>query len=246
MRELFADVHSDLPRQGPGNRASTERALAMAGALPADVRILDIACGPGMQTLDLADLLPKATIVAVDMRSDFADEGRRRAAERGVSDRVEFAQGDMRALAFPPASFDLIWCEGAAYIMGVENALGSWRKLLSPGGRIALSDAVWLRDGAPRHLQDWWAEGYPDMRDVEGRRDLVRACGYQWLGDFVLPVEAWWEHYYNPMADRLNRLELKYAGDSEAKSVLQGCRHEIANYRAHAAWYGYVFLVMKA
>ena len=57
MRELFADVHSDLPRQGPGNRASTERALAMAGALPADVRILDIACGPGMQTLDLAYLV---------------------------------------------------------------------------------------------------------------------------------------------------------------------------------------------
>jgi SAM-dependent methyltransferase len=154
----------------------------------------------------------------------------------------------MHALEFPPASFDLLWCEGAAYIMGVENALGSWRALLRPGGRIALSDAVWLRsrDGAPRHLQDWWAKGYPDMRDLGGARDLVRACGYQLLGDFVLPAEAWWEHYYTPMADRLDKLELKYAGDSKAQSVLQGCRYEIANYRAHADWYGYVFLVMRA
>ena len=247
-REIFFDVHSDLPRQGPGNRASTARALALAGALPADAQVLDIACGPGMQTLDLADLLPEAKITAVDLQADFVEEGSRRSVSRGVSDRVEFSQGDMHALEFPPASFDLLWCEGAAYIMGVEKALGSWRALLGPGGRIALSDAAWLRsrDGAPRHLQDWWAKGYPDMRDLGGARDLVRACGYQLLGDFVLPAEAWWEHYYTPMTNRLDKLELKYAGDSKAQSVLQGCRYEIANYRAHADWYGYVFLVMRA
>ena len=55
------------------------------------------------------------------------------------------SEGDMRQLDFEPASFDLIWCEGAAYIMGVEAALRAWRPLLKPGGRLALSEAAWLR-----------------------------------------------------------------------------------------------------
>ena len=44
-------MHSELPPEGPDNRASAARALAMAGPLPANPRALDIACGPGMQTM---------------------------------------------------------------------------------------------------------------------------------------------------------------------------------------------------
>ena len=50
-RAIFFDLHSDLPHEGPDNRASAARALAMAGPLPANPRALDIDCGPGMQTM---------------------------------------------------------------------------------------------------------------------------------------------------------------------------------------------------
>jgi ubiquinone/menaquinone biosynthesis C-methylase UbiE len=88
----------------------------MAAPLPQSVRVLDIVCGPGMQTLDLAELLPDATICTVDRHEPFVREANRRAAFCRLSDRVRAVLGDMKSLVFPPASFDLIWCEGAAYI----------------------------------------------------------------------------------------------------------------------------------
>lgn len=244
MRAVFLDLHSGLPREGPGNRDCTEQALKLAGDLPSPAKVLDIACGPGMQTMDLADLLPDAEIMAVDTHEPFVEEANRRARARGVNDRVRAAYGDMTALAFPAASFDLIWCEGAAYIMGVGNALRSWRLLLKPGGKLALSEAVWLSPDPPDELRRMWLEEYPDMRDVAGCRALVRECGYELLGDFVLPDRAWWDDYYAPQEQRLAELAPKYAGDPVAEAVLREAREEMEFHRTHAAYYGYVFLVM--
>jgi SAM-dependent methyltransferase len=198
-----------------------------------------------MQTTDLADLLPHAEILAVDTHEPFLEKANRRARARGVSSRVKATYGDMTALPFPAASFDLIWCEGAAYIMGVKNALRSWRPLLKPGGKLALSEAVWLLPDPPDRVRRAWSEDYPDMRDVAACRALVRDCGYDLLGDFVLPERAWWEHYYTPMEHRLAQLAQKYIGDSVAEAILRECHEEITNYRNHAAYYGYVFLVMS-
>ena len=116
----------------------------------------------------------------------------------------------MTALAFPPASFDLLWCEGAAYIMGVGAALRAWRPLLRPGGRAALSEAVWLRPDPPEPARRLFAD-YPAMGDVAAARDLVRRSGYRLLGDFVLPQAAWMADYYDaaPPAPRRARAALR-------------------------------------
>lgn len=244
-RRVFFEVHRDLPREGPGSRDSTARALALAGPLPERPRVLDIACGPGAQTIDLAELLPDAQITALDNHAPFLAELERRAASRGLADRIETREGDMAALPFAAGSFDLIWCEGAAYLMGVGNALSAWRPLLRPGGRLALSEAVWLRPDPPERVRRCFAE-YPAMGDVEACRLLVRESGYTLLGDFVLPEHAWWDDYYAPMQARLAALAPRYAGDAAAEAVLREHRDEIEMWREFAGWYGYVFLVMKA
>jgi SAM-dependent methyltransferase len=243
-RRVFFELHRGLPREGPGSRDCTARALALTAPIPPDARVLDIACGPGMQTMDLADLLPDAEITALDNHAPFLAEVKRRAAERGAAGRIATVRGDMAALPFAAGSFDLIWCEGAAYIIGFSAALRAWRALLKPDGRLALSEAVWLRGDAPEQLRRWWADGYPDMGDIESCRQRVRDCGYAVLGDFVLPERAWWEHYYAPMEARLVELAPAYAGDSVAAAVLREHREEIETYRAFAAYYGYAFLVM--
>ena len=242
-RAVFFDVHSGLPREGPGSRESTRRALALAGTLPSDAKVLDIACGPGMQTMDLADFLPGAEITAVDTHAPFVEEANRRAAERGVDDRVHAGIGNMRELAFAPDSFDLIWCEGAAYIMGVGEALKAWRPLLKAGGRLALTDAVWLRDDPPPRVTRCWAD-YPDMRDTEQRRGLVAESGYRLLGDFVLPESDWWDDYCGPQMRRIDEIAPKYAGDPVAEAVLEECREENAVFREFPEYFAYLFLVM--
>lgn len=244
QRRIFFELHSGLPREGPGSRDCTARALAMAGALPPRPQILDIACGPGMQTMDLAALLPEARIVAVDMHEPFLEELRRRAAAAGAAHRIETLRADMAALPFAPGSFDLIWCEGAAYIMGVGNALKAWRPLLRPGAKLALTEAVWLKPDAPEPVRRCWAE-YPAMKDIAFNRKLVRDCGYELLGDFVLPANAWWDDYYRPMEARLAELAEKYEADPVATSVLAENREEIEIYRQFSDYYSYVFLVLR-
>lgn len=243
---LFFALHDGLPREGPGSRACTARALAMAGALPPAPRVLDIASGPGMQTMDLAALLPDAGIVALDNHDPFLAEVGRRAVEHGVDGRVTAVRADMAAIPFPDSSFDLIWCEGAAYILGLERALQTWRPLLKPGGWLALSEAVWLRPDAPDSLRRWWLDGYPGMGDVESCRKLVGDCGYTLLGDFVLPESAWWDDYYEPLRKRLTQLSPTYAGHPLWDAILQDHQVEIDMYRRYASYYGYVFLVMQA
>lgn len=244
-RAVFWDIHSGLPREGPGNREATARALRLAAPLPNNVWVLDIACGPGMQTLDLAQLLPDATICAVDNHEPFVAETNRRAASHGVADRVRATRADMRALPFPPAAFDLIWCEGAAYLMGLGNALECWRPMLGPSGKLAVSEAVWLRSAPPEEVRRIWSRDYPDMGTIETCRAVVRDCGYRLLGDFVLPEAAWWE-YYAPLQQRLALLANKYAGDTMAESILREAAAEIVSYRKFSSYYGYLFLVMAA
>ncbi len=232
-----------LPREGPGNQPSTARALAMAQPLPHRPRVLDIACGPGTQTIDLARLLPDAVITAVDLHPPFVEDARRRAAEAGLADRITVLEGDMAALPFAPGSFDLLWCEGAAYIMGVEAALRAWKPLLSPGGRLAFTEAVWLTDDPPAPVRACWEE-YPGMIDIAGCRALAERCGWRLVGDFILPEAAWWDDYYTPMAARIEEVAARHAGDPMVEELLAEHRQEIAVFRDHADCYGYMFMML--
>ena len=73
MCEVFFDIYEALPRVGPGNAESTLRALAMVGSLPEGALVLDLGCGPGKQTFDLAGALPNAQVLAVDLHQPFLD-----------------------------------------------------------------------------------------------------------------------------------------------------------------------------
>ena len=244
QRRVFFAVHSGLPREGPGNRASTARALGLMGTLPKKPSIVDVACGPGAQTLDLANLVPDAHIVAVDAHPPYLDELRRRTSAAGVADRVEIRSADMRALPFDPGTVDVLWCEGAAYIMGVPDALKTWRPLLKPGGCIALTEPVWLKPDVPEIVQKNWAE-YPAMTDVVSCREIIRRAGLKLLGDFLLPEAAWWDDYYGPLEARAQQLSTKYRGDAVAEQVLRDALVEAEVYRTYSSYFGYQFFVMS-
>ena len=208
QRRVFFEVHAGLERQGPGTRECAAKALGLAAPLPPTGRALDLGCGPGLQTVELAEMLPGWQVAGIDSHPPFIEELRASAAERGLTERVQATVGDM---AEPQVGgrFDLVWSEGAAYIVGFEEALTRWRRLLREGGRIALTEAVWLTDSPPAVVRENWRE-YPAMADVESRRQTIRDLGFRLLGDFTLPEQAWWQHYYGPMEARLDRLQGRY------------------------------------
>lgn len=242
-RRMLFTVHRGLPREGPGNRESTARALALITDLPEKPEVLDIGCGPGMQTVDLAELLPAAQIQAVDAHGPFLADGRRKAEASGCADRIRFSVGDMRALEFEPGTFDLLWCEGAAYFMGIAEALEAWRPLLKTHGSIAFTEAVWLTKDPPQTLAGWWQAHYPAMGDIQATLDKVTNAGYELLGDFVLPVAAWWDDYYKPMEARIAALRVELEGEQTALAALEEHQREIDYYRRWSEHYGYLFVI---
>lgn len=245
-QRVFFDVHTDLPREGPGNRDSTHRALDLA-SLAARIpfrRVLDVACGPGMQTRHLAERLPEAHILAMDLHGAYLNALLDGMAPQDPAARVTVMRADMTRLPVAPQSMDLVWCEGAAYIMGVDAALAAWREVLVPGGVCAFTEAVWLRGDAPADVRRCWAE-YPAMGDVAACRALLTAAGFALAGDFVLPASAWWDDYYRPMAERITRLRARYSGDAGATAVLDECQQEIDMFQRHGDCYGYVFFVAR-
>ena len=86
--ELFFELFSGLPRQGPGTTSSTRRALSLVPGVEPGTRVLDVGCGTGAPTLVLAHGSP-ARIVAVDNHPPFIDALNREARRLGITDRLE-------------------------------------------------------------------------------------------------------------------------------------------------------------
>lgn len=244
LLEIFFEIHRGLPRQGPGSDESTRKAFALCAELPKQPAIVDIGCGPGMQTLALA----KATdgkIVAVDTTREYLDELRARAAAECVADRIEIREADMNSLPFTPGSFDLIWSEGAAYNMGFANALKAWAPLLKPGDYLAVSELVWLTPDPPAEAAAFFGAGYPAMQSVEANLALFRASGYDMIGHFTLPDRDWWQHYYTPLEAKLPPLFEKYGDDGDAFRIVETTKREIEIRRRFPDAYGYEFFVAR-
>jgi len=240
--EVFFEVQRGLPRQGPGDRDSTTKALAICSGLPDKPSVLDVGCGPGMQTMALAEA-SSGSIIAVDNCQEYLDELRRRVEEASVSDRVEVRNADMAAMDFPEAAFDLIWCEGAAYIMGIREALKAWLPLLRHRGYIAFTELVWLDEHPSEEVAEFFSNEYPAMTSIEAINEVIRDTGYESVSDFTLPDSAWWDDYYTPLEAKLPSLKRKYEGDAEALSVVASSEAEIDMRRRFSHSYGYHFFV---
>ncbi len=241
---FFFEVHRDMPRQGPGSDLSTRRALCLAGPLPKAPAILDIGCGPGEQTLCLA----RATgghVTAVDTHQPFLDDLAQRASAAGLSGQITIRNQSMSELSDPDGAYDLVWCEGAVFIMGFEAGLRAWRRLLRPGGVLGLSESVWLTDTPPAAARAFWDSEYPAITSVEENLALLARSGYRLLGYFILPASDWMEGYYLPIRARLAALRPFHAGDPEAEAVFAMEEREIRMYEEHGDSYGYAFFIAR-
>jgi len=241
--KVFFEVHNQLPREGPGDRQSTLRSLKTVNKVISPKNLLDIACGPGKQTMDLASVFD-GDITAVDNHKPFLGQLAEDVAAAGKEGKVRIMEGDMTALPFDPGSFDLIWSEGAIYIMGFENGLRKWKTLLSSNGCLAISEAVWLKDNPPQPVFDMWQE-YPGMMDIEGALKVIDSCGYKVLDHFTLPESAWLVEYYEPMGKRLELLRSKFKDDTETLKMLEYHQLEIDIYKEYSEYYGYEFFVLQ-
>jgi len=124
-----------------GARLSEERLVRCAGmplAQFAGLRVLEAGCGAGRFT----ELLVRAgaLVHSIDL-SDAVDANRRNIGERA---NYAVAQADIRALPFPPGSFDVVLCLGVLqHTPSPEESLAALWRMVAPGGRLVVDHYTW-------------------------------------------------------------------------------------------------------
>jgi ubiquinone/menaquinone biosynthesis C-methylase UbiE len=113
-------------------------------------RVLDVGCGIGDPTLQIAVLVgPHGRVVGVDLIDDMIATARERAAALGLA-HVEFRAADVTTMELPPAAFDVVlgrW--SLIYLAEVRETLARLRGTVVPGGRLAVT--AW----APPETNPW-------------------------------------------------------------------------------------------
>jgi SAM-dependent methyltransferase len=170
------------------------RAAISALDVEADEHVLDVGCGAGGMTLDIARLLaPRGTVVGIDLSEQMIDVARGRARAEGLTN-VEFIRGDVITHPFEPASFHALTSRfGVMFFEDPSAAFVRLAALLLPGGRVAFvcwqaaSANEWMTVPTAALLShvpapppgDPLAPGPFAFADADRVRSLLQAAGFE-------------------------------------------------------------------
>jgi SAM-dependent methyltransferase len=236
-------LHAGLSRQGPG---SDDNTLSTLERLPKPIGpvVCDLGCGPGRASIALAKAL-KRPIICVDLEENFLKQLRIEAVKEGLTELIDARQGDMWQPVAVEAPINLIWCEGAIYCVGFDNALSSWHRQLAPGGFIVCSELSWLTAEPSDKPSQFWQTNYPGMRSVQANIEAAEGLGYKCIEHFTLAEHCWWDEYYNPWLANVDKLKGADDCDQFLLAAIKNAELEVDLYRRFSKEYGYEFYLLQ-
>jgi len=242
--EYIYELCEALPRSGPGDNEFTRRAFNSIPQPQKHPFILDLGCGQGMQTIELAKI-SDGKIIALDNHQGFLDILMGQAKKQRLEEKIIPQNMSMLDMNFEEETFDIIWSEGALYFMGFQNGLKRCHQLLKDKGYLAVTELVYTVSDLPCAVVEYFGTEYPDIKNIAEKIETIKKEGFSLISNFTLPESAWLDNYYIPIENELSRLNKKYQGNEVALSVFEGFKHEVDFYRKYSKFYGYEFFVMQ-
>ena len=185
-------------------------------------KILDIGCGSGLPTIELARW-SGGTVVGLDADPEALRRLMDRAASEGLQDRIAAVHSSFLDIRLPSEEFDVIWAEGVLNIIGFERGLREWHRLLRPRGFLVAHD---------------------EAAGLEQKLSSVHSLGYELIGHFSLPTDAWWVDYYLPLMKEAEHIA-KGRGDAAVQAALAQIKEEADRCRSGSEAFRSVFIVLR-
>ncbi|MFI9237754.1 class I SAM-dependent methyltransferase [Streptomyces sp. NPDC053079] len=155
---VYIHGHHESVLRSHGRRTAADSAAYLLPELRPHHQVLDIGCGPGSITADLAALVPQGRVTGLDAAPGILEHARAIGRERGLKN-IDFTTGDIRALDFPDDSFDVVHAHQVLqYLDDPVAALREMRRVCRPGGLVAVRDVVYTAMTWYPHvpgLDDW-------------------------------------------------------------------------------------------
>jgi ubiquinone/menaquinone biosynthesis C-methylase UbiE len=186
-------------------------------------RILDIGCGSGVPTIELAKL-SDGEVTGIDIDQSCLDELNRKIKEEGLSDRVKAINLSLFEMKFTDETFDVVWSEGVVGTIGFETSLKEWRRLLKRDGYLII------------HYQ------VSRVADVLPR---IPQLGYSLEDTVPLPEAAWWTEFYKPIEEKMDILRHKYRNNADALKLLNQYKTEMDMVKKNPSNFSCAFYIMK-
>jgi len=186
-------------------------------------RILDVGCGSGVPTMELARL-SNGEVTGLDIDQDMLDALRGNVEKAGLSDRVKVINRSLFDMEFPDESFDIIWAEGSIFVIGFKKGLQEWKRLLRPGGFMVVHD---------------------ENGNIGEKLEQISSCGYELLGYFELDEKTWWAKYFAPLEKLILETRVKYPNAPGVIEAVHSAQREIDMFKKSPELNSSVCFVMK-
>lgn len=172
-------------------------------------RILDIGCGSGVPTMELARL-GQGEVIGIDIDQPALDKLTKKIREAGFSNRVQAVNCSILDMVFPDESFDIIWSEGSIFVIGFKRGIQEWKRFLKPNGFMVVHD---------------------EKENVEEKLAQISKCGYKLLGYFILSEDTWWTEYFAPLEKLIAKSQTSYTDDPHTLEELNQAQRELEMFK---------------
>jgi SAM-dependent methyltransferase len=184
-------------------------------------RILDIGCGSGVATLELARM-SGGTVVGIDIDEEALAVFRERVGDAGLQDRVSAENRSLFDIDYRE-DFDIVWAEGSLFIIGFARGLREWRRLIRPGGFLVVH------------------EPQADM-DVKFRE--IEEKGFVLLGHFKVSTQDWMDEYYRPLLDQIDAIPAEDI-DGKTRQEIDSIKNEVRGLEENPEQYSSAFFILQ-
>lgn len=140
-QHVYTHGHHESVLRSHRARTAENSAAYLLPHLQRGISLLDVGCGPGTITVDLAARIAPGRVTAVETTEAALDLARAEAKERGQSN-IDFVTADVHALIFPDDTFDIVHAHQVLqHVADPVQALREMRRVCKPGGIVAVRDS---------------------------------------------------------------------------------------------------------